>query len=66
MEQKLLDSSQCKEFIKSLIRDKKFENIESLIYYLNNKPDNYNQAFDEFVEIELDWGEEVLTEISNY
>ena len=42
MEQKLLDSSQCKEFIKSLIRDKKFENIESLIYYLNNKPDNYN------------------------
>ena len=66
MEQKLLDSSQCKEFIKSLIRDKKFENIESLIYYLNNKPDNYNQAFDEFVEIELDWGEEVLTEVSNY
>lgn len=73
MDQKTLDSFQCKEFMLSLLRDKKFENIDALVYYLNYKQDNYNEAFEEFVNIEVDWGEEVnnidekeLSEINNY
>lgn len=59
MDQKLIDSSQCREFILALIRDKKFETIEGFCFYLYNNRDNFDDSYDEFTSVEMEWGDEV-------